>query len=93
MTEKTVNCCKQCDDGYGYCIYPYYGTAPHKCYWKEGDGETLGILGGSKELPKSEWPENFIPETEENPGGYPGTGVYTHCLNCGNGDKEFRLIK
>lgn len=76
------NCCEQCDDGDGNCVYPYYGAAPHKCFWKIGDGKTLIT---SQELPQSEWPENFKPETEPNPGGYPGTGIYTHCLNCGRG--------
>lgn len=71
----TYNCCEQCDDGDGNCIYPFYGVAPHICHWKIGTP-----IGQSVLLPKEQWPENFRPDQEVD-----GLGVYTHCLNCGRG--------
>lgn len=73
------NCCEMCDDGEGGCIYPYYGAAPHRCGFKDGNP----MIGHSKELPASEWPKNYEHDGEPNPGGYPGSGVYAYCPNCG----------
>jgi hypothetical protein len=77
--------CKDCDDGEGACIYPHYGAAPHICGYKFSDY----VIGASKQLPEHQWPDNFMPdpETSSGPGEYPGCGVYTHCLTCGDGEK------
>lgn len=75
--------CEMCSDGSGHCVYPYYGVAPHTCYYKLGTS-----IGTSQEAPESEWPENFVYDYSEgpaNPGGSPGCGIYTHCLHCGAG--------
>lgn len=73
--------CPACDDGEGGCIYPYYGCAPHTCFYKLGRPP-----GGSEEAPESEWPENFVLDPEAGPRtrtGYPRAGTWTHCLECG----------
>lgn len=77
-----MNCCPECDDGEGGCAFPYYGVAPHTC------GYMLGrpVIGNSVELPQEDWPRNFRIDGVPNPGGYPGQGVYTHCLACGRGE-------
>ena len=70
--------CNNCIDSNGDQIYPYYGLAPHKHDYKDGEI----ILGSSTVLPKSDWPDNF----EEEPGQI-DMGTYTHCLDCGGGLK------
>lgn len=50
--------------------YPYYGVAPHVCYFRMGKK-----IGQSKMLPRSKWPRNFLPEE----GGK--CGVY-YCPTC-----------
>ncbi len=85
MDDKT--CCESCDDGEGNCAFPYYGVAPHACGFRAG----LPLIGYSKELPESEWPANYKHDHESskpNPGGYPGTGIYTYCINCGRAAAE-----
>ena len=80
MTEQaTPKCCQACDDGDGGCAYPYYGVAPHVCGFRLG----LPVIGSSKELPQTEWPANYAHDGAPNEGGYPGNGVYTHCMSCG----------
>ena len=74
--------CKYCDDGHGHSVYPYYGVAPHQCH-------DFKSIGSATELPRSEWPENFRPDPDamsKGEGTYPGCGVYTHCLQCGEGE-------
>lgn len=39
--------------------YPYYGCAPHKCFYKIGKS-----VGQSEILDKAEWPENFVEDRE-----------------------------
>lgn len=68
-------------------IYPYYGVAPHKCYYKRGPEFTIGQ---SEILPVKTWPKNFIPDLE--PGEAAETavapcGVY-YCPDCMRGYKE-----
>lgn len=73
--------CEFCDDRSGGCIFPYYGVAPHRCGYHDGIA-----IGGSVELPESEWPENFKLDPECGPlteSKYPRAGIYTHCLHCG----------
>lgn len=76
MNKPTT--CPACDDGQGRSIYPYYGVAPHRCGYSMGKP----VIGHSEELPQAEWPANFEPDGAANPGGPPGAGVYTHCLQC-----------
>ncbi len=66
--------CKYCDDGDGFCAFPYYGVAPHE--WSEPGVSRKRIL------PKEQWPENFEQDKDT-----PGCGTYTHCPECGDGDK------
>ena len=71
--------CLICDDGDGHCAYPYFGAAPHTCYYMTGEP-----LGASKELPPEQWPANFVLDPDAGPWtGYPRSGTYTHCLHCG----------
>jgi hypothetical protein len=74
--------CELCDDGDGLCVFPYYGVAPHTCFFKiEG-----AVPGQSVEAPESEWPANFVLDPEAGQfTGYPRCGTYTHCLACGDG--------
>lgn len=84
IPKPNTDCCDHCNDGDGYCAYPMYGVAPHDCFYKLG-----GKPGESKELPESEWPENFMLDPEAGPyTGYPRTGTYTHCMHCGRGKDE-----
>ena len=72
--------CKYCDDGEGKTRFPYYGVAPHNCFYKIGKK-----IGQSEILPESEFPENF--EIDGEWSEHSCCGVYTHCLECG--DKNF----
>jgi hypothetical protein len=67
-------------------LYPYYGVAPHICFYKRGDEFSIGQSIG---LPPSQWPDNFVPDLE--PGetaetvAYPNAcGVY-YCPACKHG--------
>jgi len=76
MTDLKL-CCNSCDDGTGNCAYPYYGVAPHECYYKKPGGFN-NPLGTSTIEPVEDWLENFVEDSEAE-----GCGVYTHCLECG----------
>lgn len=63
--------------------YPYYGVAPHECFYKRGAEFTIGQSIG---LPPSQWPPNFVPDLEEGETAetvaYPNAcGVY-YCPTC-----------
>lgn len=75
-------CCDRCNDGDGNCAYPYYGVAPHECYWRKPGGFN-NPLGISTVNPSETWPENFSEDPDQ-----PGNGTYTHCLNCGRPSSE-----
>lgn len=79
-------CCPQCNDGTGRSAFPHYGVAPHVCGFRVARGD----FGGSIELPQAQWPANFRPDRESGAGdgGFPGCGVYTHCLACGASNQE-----
>ncbi|WP_295537894.1 hypothetical protein [uncultured Pseudacidovorax sp.] len=82
-TEKEappVKPCECCDDGEGYCVFPYYGVAPHT-HAVSDPGNPLGWIGSTRLLPKEQWPENF----REDP-DCPGLGVYLRCPECGAGE-------
>jgi hypothetical protein len=51
--------------------YPYYGVAPHECFYKKGPEYTVGQ---STLLPRNEWPDNFVLDLE--PGEDPATVRY-----------------
>lgn len=72
--------CKYCDDGEGKTRFPYYGVAPHTCFYKIGKK-----VGQSETLPESKFPKNF--EIDGEWSEHSCCGVYTHCLECG--DKSF----
>jgi hypothetical protein len=63
--------------------YPYYGVAPHKCFYKRGPEFRIGQSIG---LPQATWPANFVLDLE--PGEDPETVVYPnacgvyHCPTC-----------
>jgi hypothetical protein len=64
-------------------LYPYYGVAPHECFYKKGPDHTIGQ---STLLPPSEWPRGFVLDLEpgEDPAtvAYPNAcGVY-YCPDC-----------
>lgn len=75
--EKMKNYCEHCDDGTGKCVYPYYGVAPHHCYYKHGGG-----VGESIVLDSNEWPKNFTLDPDQILGH--GCGVYEYCMICGS---------
>ena len=64
--------CKQCDDGEGGCVFPYYGVAPHT----HAPGP---FIGSTVLAPRAEWPANFEPDSDGS-----GCGTWTHCLQCGS---------
>jgi hypothetical protein len=77
-----VQICKnpECGD------YPYYGVAPHECFYKRGAEFTIGQ---SLVKPVNEWPDNFALEVlkGEKPEDvkYPNAcGVY-YCPDCKRG--------
>lgn len=82
--------CNECDDGDGGCIYPMYGVGPHVCFYKiEG-----AVLGESKPIDRDKWPANFIEYDECKQDAHsPACGIYTHCLNCGDGEKNYDIKK
>lgn len=81
---KPQSPCPACDDGEGNCAFPHYGTAPHRCGYLDGKP----FVGSSVELPESEWPANFQLDPDSGPPtGYPRAGIWTHCLQCGAGEK------
>jgi hypothetical protein len=57
-------------------LHPYYGVAPHECYYKKGPEY---MIGQSTLLPQSQWPDNFVLDLE--PGEDPETGAYPNA--CG----------
>lgn len=71
--------CAHCTQQGGTSIYPMYGVAPHKCFYKT-PGKTLGE---SELVPKEEWPSNFKEDPE-----VPGCGVYLWCMQCGEGKPD-----
>ena len=79
--EPILAGCDHCDDGDGVCIFPYYGVAPHICFYKLGRN-----IGQSIFLPEVIWPNNFRPDRVADERS--NCGVYTHCLNCGAGEKK-----
>jgi len=80
MVEKTKCKNQECN------LYPYYGVAPHKCFYKLGKDKTIGE---SELIPSNKWPKNFVVEVEdgetEESAKYPSAcGVY-YCPDCLNG--------
>lgn len=71
--------CDFCDDGDGGCVYPYYGLAPHSHKLHRGRIVTITST--------RDFPDNFVVD-QEHPADGPTCGVYTHCLNCGDGKKS-----
>jgi hypothetical protein len=67
--------CDACLDPDGENCFPIYGVAPHT---HVGDQ----MIGSTRLLPRTSWPENFRPDPNER-----GHGVYTHCPKCGAGEK------
>lgn len=70
--------CRYCTGENGEALYPQYGVAPHNCYYKIPGA----VIGESQLLPKEEWPENFIPDPDNN-----GCGVW-FCPVCRKGQDE-----
>ncbi len=56
--------------------YPYYGVAPHECYFKRGPDFKIGQ---SLPLPRNEWPKNFRPDPDGD-----SCGMY-YCPVCLSG--------
>jgi len=46
-------------------IYPYYGVAPHECFFRK-EGGFKNSLGTSTIKPHSKWPDNFLAEVNPN---------------------------
>jgi|JI10StandDraft_1071094.scaffolds.fasta_scaffold2148750_2 hypothetical protein len=65
--------CQFCADENGDCLFPYYGAAPHTCFYKI-PGATIGQ---SQIEPRENWPKNF----KEDP-DCPGEGAYLYCPEC-----------
>lgn len=76
------NCCDDCDDGEGRCVYPLYGVAPHTCFYKIPEA----VMGQSVELSEDQWPSNFELDPDLGPAGNgPRCGVYWFCPTCKRG--------
>lgn len=80
MSECTAKDCKD---------YPYYGVAPHECYWRKPGGFEENPLGTSTILDLEHWPENFAAELDdpsdmEKQLSWGLCGVY-YCPSCGSG--------
>lgn len=63
--------------------YPYYGVAPHECFYKKGPEFTVGQ---STLLPRAHWPDSFVldlmPGEDPETVAYPSAcGVY-YCPDC-----------
>jgi hypothetical protein len=71
--------CQHCDDGDGLSCFPMYGVGPHR---HEMLTKTSPIIGSTRLLPESEWPDNY----REDP-DCPGCGTYW-CPHCGEGKPE-----
>lgn len=70
--------CEYCADQDGEALVPYYGVAPHICFYKIPGA----VIGESQVLPKDQWPDNFKPDPEN-----PACGTYW-CTHCGEGKPE-----
>ena len=84
--EKAMReCCEQCDDGDGHCVFPYYGVAPHihADTGRESPADPLALIGSTRILPREQWGDNFREDPES-----PGAGVYMRCPHCGRGEKQ-----
>lgn len=80
-------CCEHCEIPGEGCAYPMYGVAPHDC-------GPYNVIGSSKQLPREQWPENFIddPDAVSETGKLPGCGMWW-CPVCGHGrDAALRLV-
>lgn len=80
---------KDCDS------YPYYGVAPHECYWRKPSGFE-NPLGTSAIMPLDAWPANFFAEIDrDNPVidqlSWGLCGVYI-CPSCGTAPKSSGLL-
>lgn len=72
--------------------YPYYGVAPHECYWRKEGGFEANPLGTSTIEPLEKWPENFLAEIDlaadvELQLSWGLCGVFV-CPTCGSGISE-----
>lgn len=45
-------------------MYPYYGAAPHECYWRKPGGFEANPLGTSSIIDVDRWPANFLAEID-----------------------------
>lgn len=81
MTDKP---CKMCDDGDGYCVFPYYGIAPHThgTTGRNTSGDPLALIGSTRLLPKDQRGSNFREDPDSE-----GHGVYLRCPSCGCGEQ------
>ena len=73
--------CEYCDDGDGACVFPYYGTAPHRHEFNDTTHPTDWI-GSTRLLPRDQWGDNFREDPE-----CPGLGTYLRCEKCGDGEQ------
>jgi hypothetical protein len=76
--DDLLCCCDDCNDGDGWCVFPYTGLAPHQ-------HKVDSMIGSTEIAPESEWPENFCEDSDPD---WSGTGTYTHCLSCGRPGNE-----
>lgn len=79
-------CNDECDN------YPYYGVAPHECFWRKPGGFEGNKLGTSTIDPVNTWPKNFYAEiveeqtvTQQMLGSLTGV-YYCPCCMSGAGD-------
>lgn len=76
-------------------VYPYYGVAPHECYWRK-DGGFKNPLGTSTIEPLDGWPDNFLAEIDkskpiEQQLSWGLCGVY-FCPECLIGKDKFHSV-
>lgn len=89
-TVGVINDVEECDD------FPYYGVAPHECYWRKPGGFEGNKLGTSTVNPLENWPDNFLAEINPNVDiksqlSYGLCGIY-YCPACKRGMVETETL-
>ena len=87
MDCRVGQCCEHCDDGDGFSVFPYYGTAPHTHALPTPTHPTDWI-GSTRLLPRDQWGDDF----REDP-DCPGLGTYLRCEHCGAGELPNDQVK
>lgn len=76
------------DKGNDICAFPYYGRAPHNSFY-----QMRKHVGENTVQVNNEIPLNFEPDLESiTDDGVITGGIYTYCLNCGDGMEQVKKM-